>query len=294
MTTAEDVAAVYWSTFAGAPRHSVWARGHWTPTPGEPTPEAIIAALTADGPPLAPFFLDDDSATHVLAIDADGEDGWHVLTAVAAFLRDRGIVGYGERSRRGGHLWIVADRIIPAIVGRFALLAAIEAAGFDPADPTIELRPDKDRHTSPFAGASLRGPWMAHPATGQRFGLLDMTTGQPLGTKIGAALLVLELTDHRAIGALAEHYRPAVNVTPLRRPEKAEPGSITSVLLARFGLAVRPGQSIRCPFHADRNPSMKIAADDRRAWCHSPSCEAHENGRGITAWQAGRLAGAAA
>jgi hypothetical protein len=300
VTVADDVAAVYWSTFAGAPRHSVWSGEHWTPTAGDPTPEAIIAALTADGPALAPFFLDDESMTHVLAIDADAADGWNVVATVAAVLAEQGIAGYGERSRRGGHLWIVADRVMPAIVGRFALMTAIERAGFDPTDPKIELRPDRDRRTSPFAGASLRAPWMAHPETGERFGLLDMTTGRALGGKIATALIALELADHRAIGELAEQYRPPVRIVVTAPRRDRDEGSITAVLRQRFGpedaagKSIEAGKSIVCPFHDDTGPSLTIAKDDRRAWCHSPRCEAHENGRGITPWKAAQLAGVSA
>jgi len=299
MTTAEDVAAVYWSTFAGAPRHSVWSGEHWSPTAGDPTPEQIIAALTADGPALAPFFLDDASMTHVLAIDTDGEDGWHTLGVVAAALRDSDIPAYGEPSRRGGHLWIVVDRVIPAIVGRFALMAAIEAAGYDP-DPKIELRPSKDRRTSPFGGESLRGPWMRHPETAQRYGLLKMATGQPLATTIAGSLMAIELADHRAIARLAERYSPPVKIIATAPRRDREPGSITAVLVERFGShdvndrPIGPGKSIVCPFHDDTQPSMTIARDDRRAWCHSPRCDAYEDGRGITAWKAAQLVGVAA
>jgi 5S rRNA maturation endonuclease (ribonuclease M5) len=33
-----------------------------------------------------------------------------------------------------------------------------------------------------------------------------------------------------------------------------------------------PGRTVRCPAHDDRSPSLSIAADDKRVWCHSPSC----------------------
>ncbi len=295
MTAASDVAAVYWSTFAGAPRYSAWNGQHWQPEQGEPAGEVIVAALTGDGPPLSAFFLDDTDRTHVLALDADAEDGWPAIERIAAALLAAGVVCYTERSRRGGHLWIVVDRVIPAIVGRRALMAAIAAAGLDPADPHLELRPSSDRHTSPFAGGSLRAPWMPHPTTGARYGLLNPATSEPLHPKVAGALLALELADAAAVAALAERYSPPRTITTAARSVGADrtPGAVSAVLAERFGVAAVPGRSIRCPFHEDRHPSMRIAADDRRAWCHAPDCEAHEGGRGITAWQAARLAGAA-
>jgi hypothetical protein len=285
-----DVAELYWSTFSAAARYAVWSGGHWTPQPGRPTNEAIIAALTADGPPLSGFFLTDDSTTHVLAIDVDLDDGWPLLEAVADRLLRADVPCYIEHSRRGGHLWAIAAAPVPAIVARYALMAAIEAARFKPVAKEIELRPASERHTSEFAGGSLRLPWMAHPATGERFGLLDPTTGKPLHPKIAGALLRIDLAPVRTIERLAERYIPERTARPAAAPRMDSPG-VSAVLAERFGLEAQPGHSVRCPFHPDEHPSMKIAADDQRAWCHSPACEAHEDGRGITAWMAARLAG---
>lgn len=295
----EDIAAVYWGTFSTAPRYAVWDDGqsHWLPQQGKPDVPAIVAALTGAGPSLSVFFLDDDAETHVLAIDVDAVDGWTTIERITAELLEAGIACYPERSRRGGHLWIILDRAVPAIVGRLALMAAVTAAGYDPEDSAIELRPSKDRRSSEFAGGSLRAPWMPHPDTGERFGLLDPTTGEPVHDKVGGALLApLEDASSIALARLAERYVPPrapTVVTAVRRPERPPEGSVSSVLAERFGVQVVPGRSVRCPFHQDAHPSMRIAADDRRAWCHSPACPAHENGRGITAWQAARLASAA-
>ncbi len=293
----EDVASLYWTTFSSGPRYSVWdtAADHWLPCSGEPTTEIIVAALAADGPPLSVFFLNEES-THVLAVDVDADE-WSGVKAIVSALLAAGVACYPEHSRRGGHIWIVASEAVPAIVGRRALLAAIEAAGLDPTDKRIELRPNTDRATSAYAGGSLRAPWMAHPATHERFGLLDPPTGAPLHSKVAGALLALELADPAAIASLAERHVPRTppqrSIRHDHRDDRDNDGGICAVLAERFGLAVRPGQSIRCPFHPDRNPSMKIAADDRRAWCHATTCPAYEDGRGITAWQAARLAAAA-
>ena len=296
MYSAEDIAAVYLATFATTPRHSVWQGEHWLPQASEPAPEAVVAALAGDGPPLSVYFLTDDSTTHVAAIDVDNEDGWETVTAITRTLTEAGVTCYPERSRRGGHLWIVADRALPAIAVRYALMVAVERAGFDPADKNIELRPDKDRHISHFAGGALRAPWMAHPATGERYGLLHPATMQPLHQKVAGALLKFQQADHRAIIALAERFVPRNSPQKLStRPtvSRREPGSVTAALAAGWGVLTTPGRSVRCPLHDDTNPSLKVAPDDQRAWCWSPSCVLHENGRGVTAWRLEQLAGAA-
>ncbi|MDP9250266.1 MAG: hypothetical protein M3O78_02705 [Chloroflexota bacterium] len=60
--------------------------------------------------------------------------------------------------------------------------------------------------------------------------------------------------------------------------------TVTDVLGRDFGLQAVAGRSVRCPFHDDRNPSLKILADDRRVYCHLGTCWANNNGRGRDAW----------
>lgn len=50
---------------------------------------------------------------------------------------------------------------------------------------------------------------------------------------------------------------------------------VTLVLARDYGMTVTPGRNVRCPFHDDRSPSLSVSKDDRRAWCHSPSCWAY-------------------
>lgn len=289
MYRAEDVGAIYWATFATSPRHSSWNGNHWLPEATEPPVEAIVGALTGNGPPLSVYFLTDDATTHVGAIDVDDAEGWPTVEKITIALLEADVVAYPEHSRRGGHIWIVADRRLPAIAFRFALMAAVEKAGFNPSDPHIELRPNTDRHSSIFAGGALRAPWMAHPATGERYGLLNPLTMQPLHPKIAGALLRLDHADHRAVAALAERHVPPA-LEPEQPARRHEQGSVTDVLQRGWGVVARPGQSIRCPLHDDQHPSMKIAPDDRRAWCHAPACVLYEDGRGVTAWRLEQLA----
>jgi len=58
-----------------------------------------------------------------------------------------------------------------------------------------------------------------------------------------------------------------------------------SGLLQRFhGLHAVPGRSVRCVWHDDKRPSLSVMRDDRRVYCHSPSCWAHNGGQGRDAW----------
>lgn len=64
---------------------------------------------------------------------------------------------------------------------------------------------------------------------------------------------------------------------------------VSELLRDAFGIEARPGRAVRCPWHDDRSPSLSILPDDRRAFCHSPSCELHNGGRGRDAWDLAQL-----
>ena len=207
------------------------------------------------------------------------------MVAVAQELLRANIMAYVEHSRRGGHVRVLSTQAMPAILMRRAFMAAIQHAGLDPDDPKLEIRPSTDRKTSPFAGGLLRLPWCPHPVTGERFPLLDARTMEPI------TFGDLVRCDWTAIADLAERYvPPPPPAAPPERTGHRELGSITDVLERRFGIVTQPGRSIHCPLHPDRNPSANVSRDDRRLWCHAPSCVVHENGRGITAWMLERLA----
>jgi len=42
--TAEEVATIYWATFATGPRHSIWNGVHWEPRATEPVAGTIVDA----------------------------------------------------------------------------------------------------------------------------------------------------------------------------------------------------------------------------------------------------------
>jgi hypothetical protein len=89
--------------------------------------------------------------------------------------------------------------------------------------------------------------------------------------------------------------------TAARRPDSDSPidrfnasVTVSEVLRRDYGIEARPGRATRCPFHEDRHPSLSILPDDRRAYCHSPSCWAHSAGQGRDAWDlAGQVRGLA-
>lgn len=287
----EDVTEVYWHTFAGdLTRHGVWATDHWTSVHEPPTHEALASALSGSGPVISAPMLADGDQTHVGAVDVD-HDEWSIPLAIARAFLAAGVICYVSHSRRGGHIRFVLDEVMPAILVRDALRAAIQRAGYDPSDPKIELRPSTHRKSSPFAGHMLRMPYMPHHLTGERYPLLDSLTEQPIADKASTALLVLEWADADALVGLAERYVPPAPVGVIKpAPRRGGDEETVSAVLARlFGATVAPGGQLKCVLHADEHASANIARNDLRYWCHAPACEGYENGRGITAWKLAQL-----
>lgn len=302
---AESVARAYVETFAG--RSDAYVR--WTGTGyiavREPLTAAVALAAVRGRRPVGGYFLALDNRSHVAAIDLDRPDGWDIACRVGKWLWAEFVPAYIERSLAGrAHLWIVVGSDstnelarLPGFVLRFALRATLEAAGVDGL-AAIELRPGSDRLSRPDGlGHSLRLPTMPHKTTGERHPLCDPRTGDPVGQIMSEMLAALERAPASRIVDLAERYRPlAAPVVETARLPFASSGhgaiyrfnahvGVCEVLRREYSVErAVPGRTVRCPCHDDRAPSLSIARDDSRVWCHAPSCELSADGRGQDAY----------
>jgi hypothetical protein len=307
----EQVTRTYIATFAGrADAYVQWTGSQYIAVRQPLTAEAVLTALR-DRKPIGAYFLMPDNSSHVAALDLDRPDGWEVACRVGTWLWAQLVPAYVERSRGGrAHVWIVVApdssaeiASLPGVILRFALRAALAAAGCD-GSSAIELRPGSDRLSRPDGlGQALRLPTMPHKATGERHPLCDPRTGGPIGRTLGEMLLAFEPALTARVVELAERYRPPA--LALIRPERPSVGSSPSRPIARFNANVgvcevlrrefgvdnaAPGRTIRCPCHDDRAPSLSIARDDTRVWCHAPSCDLSADGRGQDAYGVWALA----
>lgn len=282
-----DVANVYLHTFAGRLDAYATADGTYRTVKEPPTPQLARDALT-EGRPTAFFFVPPSGRTHVGALDFDSGEGWDQAVRVAGQMLDTGMRPYLARSRRGGHLWVVADHRIEAGAMRSALLAALDLDGASPQDLKIDVRPSAGRVGG--LGQALRGPYMAHQATGLWQPLLDPVTRSPLAADLASALATLRFTSSELLLDLARRARPQSGPTPAaavpkgsgsrRAKEIAEFNakvSVIDVLAQYYGVPdAAPGQAIRCPVHDDQNPSFQINRTGTRAWCNSTACPLYE------------------
>lgn len=300
-----NVARRYLEFFAGRSDAYVQWTGTQYITVREPLTADVLISAVHDRHPIGAYFLLPDNRSQVAALDLDRPDGWDLARRIGTWLWAEAVPAYVERSRAGrAHLWVVVASDagselarLPGIVLRFALRAALAAAHAETL-PAIELRPGSDRLSHPDGlGQALRLPTMPHKATGERHPLCDPRTGEPIGRSIGEMLHWLQLAPAGRIVALAERHQPSVPQgadSPTTAWRSAGPGPIDrfnayvgvcEVLRREYSVkGAVPGRTIRCPRHDDQVPSLSIARDDSRVWCHAPSCELSVGGRGQDAY----------
>ena len=285
--------------------YSRWTDQGWRPLREPLTPEVALAGLTGKGPSISGYMIDPQgSCSHSAAIDFDRDDGLKQAARLSRFMWSKGLPAYVETSRRGAHLWVTLDKVVPARVIRAGLRGLLQGAGIDAHDPKIELRPGSDTVDEDGLGHALRLPFMPHPKTGKRGSFLDGRTGKPVGTTVAEIMLNMaaasqgiEVSPADALFTWAERYEPpSVDYIPpeYRRPREPFPedDSTASQVLRDLWGATRamPGRSIKCPAHEDTMPSLSILRDDRRAICKAPHCVLNNNDRGRGTWELRSLA----
>jgi hypothetical protein len=263
--------------------YAAWTGEHWSAVREPLTAEVVISAFERKKP-VSGYMIDADNSTHIAALDIDLDNGWEIGQQVGQSMWNDGVPAYLERSRRGAHLWLFLDRVMPAIVVRRALRSYLDQFGLAE-NPKVELRPGSDRVSSDGLGHALRMPSMPHQSTGQRGFMCDPRTGESLGTKLADFLLVFEDAPADRIVAAAERYHPMIDPRSIpsryRKPKAYDDAPSVVAVLAEIGVNAIPGRAVRCPFHDDKHPSLSIARDEARAFCKSPECPAHNYGRGL-------------
>ena len=271
--------------------YAAWTGEHWSAVREPLTAEVIIAAFERKKP-VSGYMIDADNSTHIAALDIDLDDGWEIGQKVGQSMWDDGVPAYLERSRRGAHLWLFLDRVMPAIVVRRALRSYLAKFGLDE-NPKVELRPGSDRVSSDGLGHALRMPSMPHQSTGQRGLLCDPRTGESFGNKLADFLLAFEDAPADRIVAAAERYHPQIDPATIpshyRRPKPITDGPSVIEVLAEVGLNAIPGRAVRCPLHDDHNPSLSVARDGERVFCKQATCDGYNGGRGLGSNQLARL-----
>jgi hypothetical protein len=109
-----------------------------------------------------------------VAIDADYGDALEDLLKLQWELRQDGVEAALEKSRRGGHLWVFADRPLLAqhcriYIYNLALRLRVPVKGGAGLAEGIEVFPRQDQLGPQEFGNAIRGPLGVHWATGKRY-----------------------------------------------------------------------------------------------------------------------------
>ena len=165
-------------------------------------------------------------------------------------------------------------------------------------DPRIELRPASDRlpQGEGKLGHCIRLPTMPHHKTGKRYPLIS-SEGEKLPGTLAEMMSSIERTPATIFEDLAERA-PLPRVVPaqadLRFPSgrsDEDLGTASEILRDLWGVQnAQPGRAVKCPAHDDQRPSLSIARDDQRAFCHSPGCELWNDGRGRGTYELTKMA----
>lgn len=260
------------------------------------TAEVVLAGLTGQGPSISGYMIAPGSVSHSAAIDLDLDDGLPQAMKLGRLMWEQGLPVYVETSRRGAHMWMCLDAVTPARVIRMALRGLLQAAGMDDTDKRIELRPGSDSIADDGLGHALRLPLMPHPKTGKRGSFMDPRTSKPVALRLSEVLLELQAAPSAVLADWAERYEPPPlqqiprEFRPPREPFPEDDMSATDILRELWGVDARPGREVRCPAHQDKNPSLYVFPDDRRAKCHASGCILNNGDKGRGTWELQQLA----
>lgn len=291
-----SVAAYYIALFA--PRttaYNIWTPNGWRPKREPLTPEIVLSAMSKKGPSVGAYMISEENTSHLLAFDFDTDDGMEQAYSLAETMTSLGMAAFVETSRRGAHLWSPLAASLPANMIRRAARSLLESAlPEDAKDPHIEIRPGSDEIAEGGLGHPLRLPCMPHPKTG-KYGVMYGVDRKPLGKTLAEVLLATAEVPASPVEIIEKRstmWRPTIKGLPkafrntYRPPSGEDPyenASASDILMQLWGVTnARPGKAVRCPAHKDRNPSLSILPDDKRAICKTPGCILNndDHGRG--------------
>lgn len=199
-------------------------------------------------------------------MDADEEDQWQALKAMARHLETEGVTAYIECSSRGGHVWLFTPRLPGSTLRRFgkALIQKYQL-------PTLELYPKQDQLVT-GVGSLVRLPFGIHRKTGKRYSFLT-SDEQPLAPTLRQQLAILArpvLVPEDFITAISAAY-----VAPTPLPSKnTRPHKVTADAGETLSERIKNAMSVYdfvshyveldrnarglCPFHDDHHQSFQV------------------------------------
>ena len=145
---------------------------------------------------LGTYVIDERGRCRFAVFDADSHDGLYVLLGLQLRLAEDGVPSYLERSRRGGHLWVLLEGPVLASQVRRWLLPYCPAG--------VEFYPKQDEGEG--YGSLIRLPLGIHLLSGHRYPFVEWT---PDGL-VEVAPTINEMIEWLAVSVRAEVPTPAL------------------------------------------------------------------------------------
>lgn len=223
---------------------------------------------------LGAYALDRESMAKWICLDADDEDQWLGLVALATTLQTQNITSYLETSRRGGHLWLFTPPIAGVFARRVAyqLLREQHLVG-------VEVYPKQD-YLSTGPGSLVRLPLGIHRKSGKRYHFIT-PEGTPLAPTIRDQLQHLIYPNRMNMADVfrilaripAEPQKPQPPPVPELHPTTGE--TLSERLKSRVSVLDFVSQYISlddrntgiCPFHDDHVHSFGVNAAENYWHC---------------------------
>nr|WP_281719784.1 CHC2 zinc finger domain-containing protein [Nitrosomonas nitrosa] len=230
----------------------------------QPLERRLIAQHLQGQVTLGAYALDRESMAKWICLDADDEEQWQGLVALATTLQAQNITPYLETSRRGGHLWLFT----PPIAGVFARRVAYQLLHEHNLEG-IEVYPKQD-HLNTGPGSLVRLPLGIHRKSGKRYHFIT-PDGQPLAPTIRDQLHILtnpnriDMTDvFRILARIPPE--PQVPQPPVPELQQAAGETLSERLKSRISVLDFVSQYVAldgrntglCPFHDDHTHSFGV------------------------------------
>lgn len=169
MEISRDDLANYARLFVGRRNDYAWQRedGRYRRAFERLTLDTLQAHI-AGARTLATYVIDERGLCRFAVYDSDQAEGLDTLAGVQLRLANDGILSYLERSRRGGHLWVLLERPARASMIRAWLLPYCP--------PDVEFYPKQDE-SSAGVGSLIRLPLGVHRLSGRRYPFVTVTQG---------------------------------------------------------------------------------------------------------------------
>ena len=237
----------------------------------KPLLEKHLLAHLAGTMTLGTYLLDEDSQARFAVIDGDNNHQLARLAKASMSLTENGIPNYLEASRRGGHLWLFFEQLIPGAVVRLFGLSIIKAYALG----RIELYPKQDK-LEDGPGSLIRLPFGIHRKNGKRYGFIT-PTGDVVAKTLAEQIHMLSNPRRIEKAVLDDYVRDAQIAQKSTPPARHEAigetlseqikHSITVMDFVGQYVELSPAGRGLCPFHEDHHSSFSVNAEKNYWHC---------------------------